>query len=285
MFTDKFDRAALGSNYVTPSRYGELAGWSGGIFSDDVMISSPGIVTQHTDYDTAVGDAVYTADGEFAGDQFSEITIADDLEQRAAGSATYYREYAYYGCLLHVPPLGDTSQAWTAFRIWTGYYGPNNPNYGSVYPPIYTDIIGVNSVGNIIDNSGSTIYSSFADMGFLDGEEAMPVGTKFRLEHVSGVYYGYVFNPKRGTWTLLLTATNTLGSTAGYPGFLLGTFGLGYGDDELLSCSISEFRAGQTVDNDTFLTTNTLTGHANTARAAARGLTRNVAQAANALIR
>ena len=291
MFVDDFDRDDIGANYTSPGRYGDLAGWSGGVIADAVRIAEPGLVRQdNTIPITPVGDAAYTGAGEFtATDQFVEITLADPLEVRAADPQQYYNNYAYYGVFLHAQPLADASGMWTAFRIWTSYYGPNNPNYTG--PPYsdrvyYVDIFIVDATGTV-HNSSSTYYMDYEDLGFFDGEDALPAGTKLRLEHVVDTYYAYVHNPKTGMWTLVQTLANNdvPPATDGYPGFLVSSYGIGYPDNELASAAIKQFRCGHTVDNDTFLTTNTLTGHANTARAATRGLTRNVAQAANALIR
>jgi len=279
MIIDTFDRAAIGSDYVTPGRYGDITGWANGTVDDEVIILEPGVVTQDPARDTYVAGASYVGLGELTdADQFAEITIGYPLRQKTANLHVYHRDYAYYCVYLNAPPIASASSAWTGFRIYTGWYGTNatTTNTYSGSGPIYADLFTVNAAGTGTNSSAPWLVG-FSDLGFNDGETELVAGTRMRIELVAGTYYAYLFNPKTKHWTMVFSLTNSIPLADGYPGFSLATAGLGFNDDELRSGSITEFRAGQAVDNDTFLTSNSLTADASAARAASRGLTRSIA--------
>ena len=291
MFTDNFDRAVLGDDWVTPGRYGTMAGWGTPPTPDNLIISEPGLVIQNTDYNSFVGCAAYTGLGELGNSgQFAEITIGNALEQRDnRNKDLYYAQHAYYLVYLHSPPAADESRAWTGLRLWQGYYGPYGPPNPNSHGPFYADLIVVNSAGTITDHSSPQYYWSMADLGFAN-EPFLLNGTKLRLEHVSGDYYGYIKNPNTGAWTLLMTVNNSIASADGYPGFGMGSYAnagvlRGATDYGEYPASVSQFRCGQTVGNDTFLTSNSLTAADNASRSLARGLSKDLFASSNGLIR
>jgi len=269
MIVDRFGRDLLGSDWTTPGRYGDIPGWTPGTQDGEILISEPGIVRTP---DTSLGSGAYTAAGEFTdADQWAEITLADALEG-TQDYTQYLETYQGYSLFMHAQPIGDASGMYTAFRIYSSIYYYYTP---SVYGPIYMDLITVNAAGTIVGTS--YVYAdSWADWGFTDGELALPAGTKFRMEHVSGSYYAYIFNPKRRVWTHTLTLANSQPAADGYPGFAL--FGDNT-DDDVHNSAVSQFRAG--ASGDTFLTTNYSLTADNIARANARDLTRSLAGAAS----
>lgn len=248
---DKFDRAALGSNWESP--HGQAADGNGPLIMID---GKDGVEMRPVDVNDENCTGIYigqefTYNLQYAEVEYLEEVVFPDYD-------TYLEDYANLGVLLNAPAAVDGARREILFRLW-----PNK--YYTAYGEIYWSI-------RFKDDAGDFTHGDYAYWDFEDLFDAprIPVGTKLRLERIGDTVYAYVYSPDRNFWFLLGTG-DASAYTDGYPGMLL------YSVTDADDAQATNFRAGS--DGDTFLSDTSVVS-ANIARGIPRTLTRDMTASA-----
>ena len=154
----------------------------------------------------AYGNFIYTRDGEFATNQYCQVTTGD-TNTFVQDGGSYSEDYTTIEVIINAPTYTPADATCVI-----GYFGINE--YYTSYDEVLFVISGRNAVGGGV--GGSAVY--YPKELFFSTDE-VPAGTRLRIERIGTDYYLYFYTPAIGEWQLVHTVNNIpTAPSGGYPG-------------------------------------------------------------------